>query len=93
MSLVGPRPHADSLHAGQRCDAFLLTEYLRRQRVKPGLTGWAQVHGYRGAADTPEKLRRRIELDLYYIEHWSLWLDIRIIAKTPWAVVSAENAF
>ncbi len=93
MSLVGPRPHADFLHAGQRSDPFLVTEYLRRQRVKPGLTGWAQVHGYRGAADTPEKLRRRIELDLYYIEHWSLWLDIRIIAKTPWVVVSAENAF
>jgi putative colanic acid biosynthesis UDP-glucose lipid carrier transferase len=93
MSLVGPRPHADFLHAGQRSNTFLLTEYLRRQRVKPGLTGWAQVHGYRGAADTPEKLRRRIELDLYYIEHWSLWLDIRIIARTPWAVVSAENAF
>jgi putative colanic acid biosynthesis UDP-glucose lipid carrier transferase len=93
MSLVGPRPHADGLHAAQRTDVYLLREYLRRHRVKPGLTGLAQVHGYRGAADTPEKLRRRIELDLYYIEHWSLWLDIRIIARTPFAVISTENAF
>jgi putative colanic acid biosynthesis UDP-glucose lipid carrier transferase len=93
MSLVGPRPHADFLHAPERAEAGGLEAYVQRQRVKPGLTGWAQVHGYRGAADTPEKLRRRVELDLYYIEHWSIWLDLRILARTPWVVFSAENAF
>lgn len=91
MSLVGPRPHADALHARER--STLMTHYAQRHRVKPGLTGWAQVHGLRGAADTPEKLRRRVELDLYYIENWSLWLDLKILARTPFAVLSAENAF
>jgi exopolysaccharide biosynthesis polyprenyl glycosylphosphotransferase len=93
MSLVGPRPHADGLHSREREAKFLLDDYAQRQRVKPGLTGWAQVHGLRGAADTPEKLRLRIEMDLYYIEHWTIWLDLRIIARTPWAVLSTENAF
>ena len=93
MSLVGPRPHADTLHARERTEDNLLAEYAQRQRVKPGLTGWAQVHGLRGAADTPEKLRRRVEMDLYYIEHWTLWLDLTILARTPWAILSTENAF
>jgi putative colanic acid biosynthesis UDP-glucose lipid carrier transferase len=93
MSLVGPRPHADFLHARECVDGCPLEEYAQRQRVKPGLTGWAQVHGFRGAADTPEKLRRRVELDLYYIENWSIWLDLQILARTPWVVLSAENAF
>lgn len=93
MSLVGPRPHADALHTDERSDSLSPTNYEQRQRMKPGLTGWAQVHGFRGAADTPEKLRQRVELDLYYIEHWSIWLDLRILARTPWAVISAENAF
>ena len=93
MSLVGPRPHADALHSRERSNSFLSMKYEQRQRVKPGLTGWAQVHGLRGAADTPEKLRRRVELDLYYVDHWSIWLDLRILARTPWAVISAENAF
>jgi lipopolysaccharide/colanic/teichoic acid biosynthesis glycosyltransferase len=93
MSLVGPRPHADGLHL-RECGAGCVTAaYLARQRVKPGMTGWAQIHGARGAADTPEKLRRRIELDLYYIENWSIWLDVKILALTPRAVWSAENAF
>jgi exopolysaccharide biosynthesis polyprenyl glycosylphosphotransferase len=93
MSLVGPRPHADLLHACDMADAVPMADYIQRHRVKPGLTGWAQVHGYRGATDTPEKLRRRVELDLYYIEHWSIWLDLRILARTPMVVLSAENAF
>ena len=93
MSLVGPRPHADALHNNERCSSFAPVRYEQRQRVKPGLTGWAQVHGLRGAADTPEKLRKRIELDLYYIDHWSIWLDLRILARTPWVVLSAENAY
>ena len=93
MSLVGPRPHADHLHARERSSCSLMAEYAQRHRVKPGLTGWAQVHGLRGAADTPEKLRQRLELDLYYIEHWSIWLDLKILMRTPLAILSAENAY
>jgi putative colanic acid biosynthesis UDP-glucose lipid carrier transferase len=93
MSLVGPRPHDDALHGRERVLGGIVVEYAQRNRVKPGLTGWAQVNGLRGAADTPEKLRRRIEYDLYYIEHWSIWLDLKILVRTPMAVLSAENAF
>ena len=93
MSLVGPRPHADFMHARERADFGPAADYAQRQRVKPGLTGWAQVHGLRGAADTPEKLRQRVEFDRYYIDNWSLWLDLRILARTPWAVLRQENAF
>ena len=93
MSLVGPRPHADFMHARERANCGPLIDYAQRQRVKPGLTGWAQVHGLRGAIDTPEQLRQRVEFDRYYIENWSIWLDLKILAQTPWAVLSRENAF
>ena len=93
MSLVGPRPHADALHARERGTGSLMIDYAQRNRVKPGLTGWAQVQGYRGAADTPEKLRRRVELDIFYIENWSFWFDLEILVRTPLAVLAAENAF
>ena len=93
MSLVGPRPHADFMHARERANCGPVADYAQRQRVKPGLTGWAQVHGLRGAVDTPEKLRQRVEFDRYYIENWSVWLDLQILAQTPWAVLSRENAF
>ena len=79
MSLVGPRPHAvahDVLYAAQ------IDDYLGRHRVKPGITGWAQVNGYRGETQTVEEMRRRIELDLEYIDNWSLWLDFRILVRT-----------
>jgi putative colanic acid biosynthesis UDP-glucose lipid carrier transferase len=93
MSLVGPRPHADALHARERAGWELVAEYAQRQRVVPGMTGWAQVHGLRGGITSPEQLRRRVEFDLYYIDHWSLLLDLRILAMTPLAVLRAENAF
>ena len=93
MSLVGPRPHADFMHARERANCGPVEDYVQRQRVKPGLTGWAQVHGLRGAADTPEKLRQRVEFDRYYIENWSVWLDVKILLQTPFAVFSRENAF
>ncbi|MFZ1429551.1 MAG: exopolysaccharide biosynthesis polyprenyl glycosylphosphotransferase [Geminicoccaceae bacterium] len=79
MSLVGPRPHAlahDALYSR------LIENYPGRRRVKPGLTGLAQVNGFRGETDTIEKVRRRVELDLAYIERWSLGLDLRIILRT-----------
>jgi len=79
MSVVGPRPHPVALNERyfNRINA-----YMQRHTVKPGITGWAQIHGYRGETDTLEKMQRRIDYDLYYIEHWSLWLDIRIMALT-----------
>jgi putative colanic acid biosynthesis UDP-glucose lipid carrier transferase len=93
MSLVGPRPHADKFHTRKTTSCAIFAEYTQRYRVKPGMTGWAQIHGLRGAIDNDEQLRQRIKLDLYYIDHWSIWLDIKILARTPYVVFSAENAF
>ena len=90
MSIVGPRPHALS-HNDYFAD--LWQSYPRRHRVKPGLTGWAQVHGLRGATPSHEQMQKRAELDLYYIENWSLGLDIEIMLLTLPAVFSAKNAY
>jgi Undecaprenyl-phosphate glucose phosphotransferase len=79
MSLVGPRPHA--LAHDQRYDSRI-AQYARRHNVKPGITGWAQVRGLRGEIASDEKMRRRVEHDLYYIDNWSLWFDVKIIALT-----------
>ncbi len=92
MSLVGPRPHAASLHDIDRAGREVVAEYAQRHRVKPGITGWAQVHGARGATATLDDLRRRVDYDLFYIENWSLWLDLLILLRTPLALVG-ENAF
>jgi putative colanic acid biosysnthesis UDP-glucose lipid carrier transferase len=89
MSIVGPRPHAVA-HARQF--APLLDTYLARHRVKPGITGWAQVHGLRGETDTLEKMRHRLEHDLHYIDNWSLSLDLRIILRTLLVGFSHPNA-
>jgi Undecaprenyl-phosphate glucose phosphotransferase len=93
MSLVGPRPHALQAKAGDRLYEDVMRHYAARHRVKPGLTGWAQVNGWRGETDTPEKLTRRVEHDLHYIEHWSVWLDLQILLRTARVVVGGENAF
>lgn len=90
MSVVGPRPHPLSLNYSY---AGKIDAYMQRHRVKPGITGWAQVHGLRGETETLEKMQRRIEFDLYYIEHWSLWLDIRIILLTLAKGWSDANAY
>ena len=79
MSLVGPRPHATSQN---EVFAELISSFFRRHNVKPGITGWAQVNGYRGDTDTLEKMQRRVEHDLYYIDNWSLLLDLKIILMT-----------
>ena len=79
MSLVGPRPHATEHN---ELYVNIIRNYMHRHRVKPGITGWAQVNGYRGETDTPEKMQRRVEYDLYYIEHWSIGFDLVIIALT-----------
>lgn len=79
MSIVGPRPHAVEHNEIYK---KLVSGYVLRHKVKPGITGWAQIHGYRGETETLEMMRRRIEFDLYYIEHWSIWLDLTIVALT-----------
>jgi Undecaprenyl-phosphate glucose phosphotransferase len=93
MSLVGPRPHAPSTKAGHRLFREVVSSYAARHNVKPGITGWAQVNGWRGPTDTDEKLAKRLEHDLYYIENWSLTLDARILFQTLFAPLRAENAF
>jgi putative colanic acid biosysnthesis UDP-glucose lipid carrier transferase len=89
MSLVGPRPHAvvHNLEYSRQISA-----YMARHRVKPGITGWAQVHGYRGETETLDKMAERVRLDLEYINSWSLSLDIWILIRTPFALFS-ENAY
>lgn len=93
MSLVGPRPHVMAMKAGDRLYHDAVADYFLRHRVKPGMTGWAQVNGLRGEIDTVEKARRRIDHDLYYIGHWSLWLDIKILLSTVRVLMSRQNAY
>ena len=82
MSLIGPRPHAPRAKADQRIYADVIPEYMLRYRVKPGMTGWAQVNGWRGNTDTEEKLRKRVEFDFDYITNWSLLRDFKILTMT-----------
>jgi Undecaprenyl-phosphate glucose phosphotransferase len=100
MSLVGPRPHpmwqrASDLWPGEgdRPLDAILTEYASRHRVKPGITGWAQVCGYRGETETIDKMAKRVEHDLHYIDHWSLWLDVKILFLTILTTVAGKNAY
>jgi Undecaprenyl-phosphate glucose phosphotransferase len=93
MSLVGPRPHAVAMKAGDRLYCEAVEQYLHRHRVKPGITGWAQVNGLRGEVDTLTKAHARVSHDLYYIEHWSLWLDLKIVLKTVGILASRDNAY
>ncbi len=93
MSLVGPRPHAPSTRAGGRLFSDVLSSYAARHKVKPGITGWAQVCGWRGETDTEDKLVKRFEHDLYYIENWSIWFDFYVLARTVIALVLPTNAF
>jgi putative colanic acid biosynthesis UDP-glucose lipid carrier transferase len=90
MSLVGPRPHAV---AHDEYYATLIDGYLGRHRAKPGITGWAQVNGCRGEIHTLEDMRRRIELDLFYIDNWSLWFDLRILLRTAVICFKDEQAY
>jgi lipopolysaccharide/colanic/teichoic acid biosynthesis glycosyltransferase len=82
MSLVGPRPHAPRAKADGRIYAEVMPDYMLRYRVKPGMTGWAQVNGWRGNTDTEEKLRKRVEYDFEYIRSWSLMRDFEILLRT-----------
>jgi len=93
MSLVGPRPHALATTAGGLALEEAVPDYPSRHRVKPGITGWAQINGYRGALDSVDKIVHRVNYDLYYIEHWSMALDLKILWRTAWLVFADDNAF
>ena len=90
MSIVGPRPHA---MAHNELYKEKVEAYMQRHRVKPGITGWAQINGWRGETDTLEKMQRRVEYDLYYIENWSLWFDLKIIFLTLFKGFVHKNAY
>jgi putative colanic acid biosynthesis UDP-glucose lipid carrier transferase len=90
MSLVGPRPHAVAHNELYR---KLIKGYMQRHKVRPGLTGWAQVNGLRGETQSVEKMKARIDCDLDYLRNWSLRLDLCIIAKTVWIVLTGRNAY
>jgi len=83
MSLVGPRPHSAYMRTENLLGEEIVQEYAHRHRVKPGMTGWAQVNGLRGATHKIEQMRKRVELDIYYIEHWSILFDLKILFLTP----------
>lgn len=90
MSLVGPRPHATAHNEQYR---MLIDGYMLRHKVKPGITGLAQVHGWRGETETLEKMERRIEFDHRYIREWTLWMDMQILVQTALVVFKQENAY
>jgi len=89
MSIVGPRPHAIA-HNEQFFSVF--HDYAKRHKVKPGITGWAQINGCRGETDTEDKMRARVNYDLDYIKNWTIWLDLKITAKTAYIVLRGTNA-
>jgi exopolysaccharide biosynthesis polyprenyl glycosylphosphotransferase len=93
LSLVGPRPHAVHAKAADRLYDEAVDGYFARHRVKPGITGWAQINGWRGETDTEEKIQRRVEHDLHYIENWSVLFDLSILARTPLALAKTEHAY
>jgi exopolysaccharide biosynthesis polyprenyl glycosylphosphotransferase len=93
MSLVGPRPHAIQAKAAEHLYDEAVDGYFARHRVKPGITGWAQINGWRGETDSREKILRRVEHDLYYIENWSILFDLYIVLRTPFALIRGEGAY
>ena len=90
MSIVGPRPHALAHNEFYKDQ---IDGYMLRHHVKPGITGWAQINGWRGETDTLEKMQRRIEYDLFYIENWSLWFDLKIIFLTFFRGFVGKNVY
>ena len=93
LSLVGPRPHATQAKAAGGLYDQVVEGYFARHKVKPGITGWAQINGWRGETDTVDKITQRVKHDLEYIDQWSLGLDLYILAKTPLALLKNDNAY
>ncbi len=90
MSIVGPRPHAVAHNEYYR---HLIPGYMLRHKVRPGLTGWAQVNGWRGETETLDKMEKRVEYDLDYLRRWSLWFDLRIIWRTIFRSLRDSQAY
>lgn len=90
MSIVGPRPHANAHNEYYR---KLIKGYMVRHKVKPGITGWAQVNGFRGETETLDKMENRVNYDLDYLKYWSLWMDLKIIILTVALVLKRKNAY
>jgi putative colanic acid biosysnthesis UDP-glucose lipid carrier transferase len=90
MSLVGPRPHAVAHNEQYR---KLIDSYMFRHKVRPGITGWAQVNGLRGETETVERMKARVDLDLEYLRNWSLWLDVRIVLRTVRLLFGDSKAY
>jgi Undecaprenyl-phosphate glucose phosphotransferase len=93
LSVVGPRPHALQAKADNKLYYEAVDGYFARHRVKPGVTGWAQINGWRGETDTVDKIMQRVHHDLYYIENWSIFLDLYILFMTPIQLLKSENAY
>lgn len=93
LSLVGPRPHVANAQTDKKLWTEVVDSYIARHKVKPGVTGWAQINGWRGEVDREDKLKGRVEYDLYYIENWSLLFDLYILAITPFKLINTENAY
>jgi putative colanic acid biosynthesis UDP-glucose lipid carrier transferase len=90
MSIVGPRPHAVAHNEEYR---KIITGYMLRHKVKPGITGWAQVNGLRGETETTNKMVQRVEYDLDYIHRWSIWFDVKIVFMTVFNGFINKNAY
>jgi Undecaprenyl-phosphate glucose phosphotransferase len=93
LSVVGPRPHALEAKADSKLYYEAVDGYFARHKVKPGVTGWAQINGWRGETDTVDKIMQRVHHDLYYIENWSILLDLYILIMTPIRLLKSENAY
>ena len=92
MWVIGPRPHSPLAKVAGRTYAEVVEDYAARYRVKPGITGWAQVNGWRGPTEKMDQIKSRVAHDLFYIENWSVWLDLRILLRTASSLLH-ENAF
>jgi len=90
MSIVGPRPERPMFVEKFKGE---IAGYMHKHMVKAGITGWAQINGWRGETDTLDKIMQRVNHDLYYIEHWSLLLDLYILVMTPFSLLKTENAY
>ena len=93
MSLVGPRPHPLNTKAADKLYTDVVARYAFRHRMKPGMTGWAQVNGWRGETKTVEQIESRVACDLEYIENWSVWFDLKILVLTVTREILSKNAF